>query len=223
MTIGTRLINATIDIEGVDGIDLDLFRDELFEIFHPLEEFYIVRDLQPGKRMKVRVSESFNMEYITPEDGTFTIVFEMLDAFFESIGTTLTPFEWDADKWQWGMGIPYNDGHKYEHTTSTFKIYNFGNIKINPRSMDLLITIKATTSSYIELINKTTGETFRYNGTLTANDTLRLDGIRTTKNSLSAFRDTNKKLITLVPGVNDFEVKGATVERISFDFRFYYL
>ncbi|PFY60299.1 phage tail protein, partial [Bacillus toyonensis] len=48
--------------------------------------------------------------------------------------------------------------------------------------------------------------------------------VRSTKNSLSIVRDTNKKAISLKEGINDFEVTGAKgVFSISFDFRFQYL
>src|SRR5699024_1262774 len=139
--------------------------------------------------------------------------------------TTLNPYEWDVDLWQWGQGIPFGDVDYSYSNRSRFNIYNAGNITVDPRKvyMDLLITIQAVTNNYIEIQNKTTNETYRYDGKLTANDTLRVDGIRSTKNSLAVFRDTNKKLITLVPGDNEIEILGASkIENISFDFKFDY-
>ncbi|PFY57870.1 phage tail protein, partial [Bacillus toyonensis] len=48
--------------------------------------------------------------------------------------------------------------------------------------------------------------------------------VRSTKNSLSIVRDTNKKVISLQTGINEFEIIGATgAFSISFDFRFQYL
>src|SRR5699024_11165410 len=108
---------------------------------------------------------------------------------------------------------------------SRFNIYNAGDITVDPRKVyqELLITIQALADNYIEIKNKTTDETYRYNGKMAANDTLRIDGIRSTKNNLSVFRNTNKRLISLRPGVNEIEILGANkVNNVSFDFRFYY-
>ena len=57
--------------------------------------------------------------------------------------------------------------------------------------------------------NKTTGDVWQYMGTSNLNDEIVLEGIRSTKNGLSIFRDTNKRLITIAPGWNEFEIKGA--------------
>ncbi|GAQ18039.1 glycoside Hydrolase Family 73 [Oceanobacillus picturae] len=220
-TIGPRQITCEFKAIAYDMADFPLMRDEIFKLFRSDEAFYIIDPKNPGKRWLVKVSGTYELDQKFVY-GDFSVQMVCNKGLAESIGTSLSPREWDVNLWQWGMGIPYDD-YEYEHTTSNFTIYNAGTETIDPRFNDLVITIKATTSDYIEIINKTTGETYRYNGSLTSNDTLIIDGIRSTKNSLSVFRDTNKKLLTLLPGPNDIEVKGATVERILFDFRFLYL
>jgi hypothetical protein len=61
-----------------------------------------------------------------------------------------------------------------------------------------------------------------YTGITGVNDTITLDGIRSLINGVSVFRQTNKKVLSIAPGWNDFEITGASEFLISFDFRFYY-
>lgn len=224
--LGTRLnprkIVSVIQIEAVDYTDFDLFRDEIFKIFNPLKEFYIVRDLQPGKRMKVAVSSEFDIDYTTLEDGEFTIEFVIHSVFIESVGTTLDPFTFDSEKWQIGQGLLADDLN-YIHNTTSFRIFNAGDIDINPRNMPLKITYKGVSNGLV-IKNLTTNEAWSYTGASNASDSLVLDGLRSTKNGLSVYRETNKKVITLKPGWNDFILEGTSGSfEISFDFRFYYL
>jgi len=79
-------------------------------------------------------------------------------------------------------------------------------------------------SSNLTITNQTTGDMWQYTGTTQAGDTITLDGVRSLKNGASIFGQTNRKLITLKSGWNDFAITGATgAFEISFDFRFYYL
>ncbi|PGG75176.1 phage tail protein, partial [Bacillus toyonensis] len=111
----------------------------------------------------------------------------------------------------------------YTKTTATFSIDNKGHVEIDPRQMPLRITFKGA-SENLKIKNKTTKEEWSYTGITTDKDTIVIDQVRSTKNSLSIVRDTNKKAISLKEGINDFEVTGAKgVFSISFDFRFQYL
>lgn len=223
--IGTELndrkITAQITVEATDYIDFDLFRDEIFSIFNPLEKFYIIRDIQPNKRHLVSVASEFDIEYIWLDIGEFKMEFVNHSVFPESIGTTLDPFTFDSEKWGIGVGLD-SETLKYVHTTDTFRIYNAGNITLDPRVMPLLITFKGA-SKNLSIKNTTTNDEWKLTGSTVALDIVTLSGIRSLKNSTSIFGNTNKKLITLKPGWNDFKITGATDFSISFDFRFYYL
>lgn len=219
-TIGAREILVLFRVVATDSIDFALRRDEIFNLFRSDEPFYLIERRNPGKRWLVKTESTYSI----PQRfvyGNFDIGFIAHKGVSESIGTSLNPYEWDVDLWQWGQGVPFEDT-KYEYDRSRFSINNTGNVRIDPRYTDLLITVKAIADSFIEIKNKTTGDRYRYDGKLTASDILRLDGVRSTKNSLSVFRNTNKKLISLAPGVNEFEINGAVIESVSFDFRFYY-
>lgn len=216
-----RKIITTISIESLDYIDFDLMRDELFTIFNPLQKFYIIRDLQPAKRMQVSVANSFDIDYLTLEDGEFNIEFVIHSVFMESIGTTLDDRTFDSGLWQVGQGLISEDV-KYVHNTNSFSIYNAGNIEIDPRKLPIEITYKGA-STNLKIKNNSTGDIFQYNGNTTSSDILKLNRVDVTKNSLKVFGDTNHKLIKLAPGWNNFSLEGTTGNyEISFNFRFYY-
>ena len=104
-----------------------------------------------------------------------------------------------------------------------FRIYNAGVVDVNPRESYLKIEFRGV-SDGLTINNLTTGDTYKYLDTTTLADSLVIDGIRSLKNGNSVFARTNKKLITLVPGWNEFEVSGASgFFRLTFDFRFTYL
>lgn len=218
---GPRQINCSFYIKAVDMWDYALFRDAVFKVFDSRQAFYIIDKRNSGKQWLVKCNSDYEIDQQRIY-GFFDIQFISSSPFAESIGTTLSPLDIDSSIWQVGQGLTTED-LGYVHTTPTFRIYNAGVIPIDPRRMPLLITFKGA-STNLKIRNKTTGDEWSYTGTTTANDTIRLDRVRSTKNSLSIFRDTNRKLISIESGWNDFEITGATSPfSISFDFRFYYL
>lgn len=112
----------------------------------------------------------------------------------------------------------------YEYSTNSFSIFNAGDVVIDPRERgDMEITFTGA-STNLTISNLTTGDTWVYTGTTDVDDVIRITGIRATKNSLSIFRDTNRALITLARGWNQFSIIGATgALNIKFNFRFLYL
>lgn len=220
-TLQERKMHSKIMIEPVDIIDFDLTRDELFRVFNPLNKFYIIRDLQPNKRLEVSVDGDFDVDYLSLEDGEFEIDFVIHSTFLESIGNTLNPLTTDSNLWQVGQGL-IGDDMIYVHSTNTFKIFNAGDIEVDPRVFPLVIKFKGPSTNLI-IRNKTTGDVWSYTGQTQATDVIEINQIRSLKNGTSIFKDTNKKLISIAPGWNDFEITGATSPfEISFDFRFYY-
>lgn len=185
-----------------------LFRDQIFSLFASQEPFYVISSRTSERRWKVKVASRYEIE---PKGngnyGVFDIVFKSASPFSESVYTTLE-----------------SNSNEYMYNTNSFSVYNAGDEKVDPRSLHtpLLITFKGV-SDKLKIKNKTTGDEWAYNGNTTADDIIRLDRVRSTKNSLSIVRDTNKKVISLNAGVNEFEITGATgAFSISFDFRFYY-
>ena len=177
---------------------------------------------QPDKRWKVQSTGEFSPDRIG-DNGEFNIGFISFSPFAESIGTTMDPLTTDNKLWQFGQGLT-SDDVSYTHSTSSFSIYNAGDETINPRRIHTPLIIEIVgESTNLAIKNKTTGDEWNYTGTTFGTDSIKLNGVRSTKNGLSIFRDTNKKLITIAPGWNEFEVTGATSFTISFDFRYYYI
>lgn len=214
-----RKVTATFSAGAVNPTEFDLYRDKLFRVFNPLEPFYIIRDMQPGKRMKVVVDSTIDIEYLTPEDGEFILDFAINSVFIESIGTTLSPGDLE--------GMPQVETEEliqYSFNTPDFFVWNNGDIEVDPRWSEVRINFSGP-SDNLTIRNLTTGDEWNYTETTIANDFIFIDGIRAYKNTQdnSIFGKTNRKTIKLAPGRNDFEVIGATGPfSISFDFRFYY-
>lgn len=223
-TLENRKINVHLQIEAVDEQDFDLLRDELYALFNPLKDFWLIRDIQPGKRYRVRVANELTMLYEEGflTDGTLDIEFDMLFPLAESIGTTLDKLEFDVNKWQFGQGLTFED-KAYVHSTNRFKIYNAGDVAIDPRKLPLQIIYRGA-SNGLTIKNITNQTEWRYNGSSAANDTIKLAGVYSYKNDVNIFGDTSHQLITLEKGWNEIELIGNNgTFLVSFDYRFYFL
>jgi hypothetical protein len=220
-TFGGRPMRALFYVQDSDYLSYQLLKDEIFRLFATESEMILIDSRHPGKRWSVIVSNSFGIENLNTRSGKFEVEFLSSSPFAESVGTTLDPLTFDVEKWQTGQGLIL-DETMYTHSTTSFKIYNAADgVTIDPRVVPLLITFKGA-SNNLQIKNTTTGDTWSYTGTSNGSDTIKLDGIRSTKNNLSIFRNTNKKIIKLAPGYNYFQLVGASGNfSINFAFRFY--
>jgi len=220
--LGSRKCEVDFRVKGSNFNIHSLYRSKLFDLFDPTIFYYIVQEEQVGKRWPVIISSEWTPERINPAASKFTVPFETYELpYAESINTSLTPQTFDTPWWQLGMGL-IAENTPYTFNTSSFRVHNPGNVVINPFYCEMEITIQAICSSYIELINETTGDKWRYDGALTSSDTVKL-GFKAKKNNLSIYRSTNREVITLMPGWNNFKVNGASsIQNITFAFRFYY-
>ncbi|MFS0820754.1 phage tail family protein [Bacillus sp. 1P02SD] len=219
--LSPRPLNAEFLVTAKDYADSLLLRDELFSLFSKGNQFYIGEVYQPGKRWFVECTTQWDPERLNTENMTIDIPLIAESGMAESVGTTLDPFTFDTNLWQIGQGL-LADELKYNHSVGVFDIYNAGE-KIDPRYMDLVIEYKGA-STNLTIKNETTGDEWIYTGTSSSSDVIKLNGVRSEKNGLSIFRNTNKRLITLNPGWNGFRLTGTSgTFEISFKFRFYYL
>lgn len=216
-TITARFLYDVLDIQ-----DFYLLRDELNSLFVRKESFYITFKEEPYRRWLVRLAQQFEMTP-SPQMESFEISFITVNIFGESVSTTKSLKEWDVGLWAWDGSINWEDELKYIHNTNEFTIRNLGTAPINPKQNELQIIIKGNFTSRFTLINNTTGETYFYDGTLVNSDTLVIDGVNTLLNGNSVFSRTNKRLITLNSGINNFTIQGGTIQSIEFNFRFLYL
>lgn len=228
LVVGTQYKQRTIPVTFMykvsDIYGYYLLRDELNALFARDEPFYIIFKREHYKRYKVRLAQQLATEP-TPGMKDFDVDFRMDNLFAESVGTSLdlqNRGEWDADIWGFGSGIDYDTRYNYTFNTNSFVVKNIGNQGVDPCKSDLEITLKGNFGSYAQITNHTTGDVYRFNNPLSSTDTLKLVGIRTLKNSLSAFKHTNHKLLSLAPGDNLITVEGGTVNSVVFDFKFLY-
>lgn len=218
----SRDIDCSFYITAVDFPDYVLLRNEVFKLFDSIESFYIIDTREPGKRHLVKTRSSYKLNQIG-RYGFFEVGFVALTGLAESVGTTLSPITMDSDLWQVGQGLLVEDEEiKYIHNTSSFRIYNAGDVEINPREHDLTIRLKGETS-FPSITNLTTGDMWQAWFSTSSSQTVTLTGVKTELGSMSVFSETNMEVIRLAPGWNEFQVSGTNGEfEIQFDFRFLY-
>jgi hypothetical protein len=209
-TFGPRKMQGSFFFDAEDVSEYSVKRNEVFRVFLTRESVYVIDDREPEKRWLVKAS-GFSPNQIT-KYGFFEVEFGAFLPYAESIETTLA---------MPAAQISGSTVVKYKHTTSSFEILNGGDVSIDPKKYPLLITYTGP-STNLKIKNLTTGDEWQHTGTTAGDDIIKLDGIRATKNNLSIFRDTNRKLITLAPGWNTFQLTGTSgTFETSFDFRFY--
>lgn len=218
-----RMITVEFIYESYDIEDFYLLRDELNAIFARDDWFYIIFKNEPYKKYKVRMNGSINL----PPNmfmEQFQVEFLCDDIYALSIyPTSKFKKEWDIDMFAWNNSITWDEEPQYNFNTNHFQVYNLGTTDVDPRQDYLKITLEGMFTSQVVIINNTTGETYTCNTSLSSGDKLVLDGIKSTKNGQSVFRHTNKRLLKLRRGINDFTISGGVVTNISFDFNFLYL
>lgn len=200
---GPRQITCLFRFIADDWIDFGQKRDEIFNLFESKEPFYLIEKRNLFKRWLVKVADSYEIPQRNVF-GNFEINFVAIKGYAESIGTSIQAKTFEHLQ---ELPVTYTD---YQNIYATkFKIYNPGQ-PIDPRNPNhyLKITYKGN-SENLRIENKTTGDVWQYLGTSNLNDEIVIEGIRSTKNGLSIFRDTNKRLITIAPGWNEFEISGA--------------
>ena len=221
-TLDGRSLRASFAIEAHDYLDYQLLRNEAFKLFDAKTEFYIIDNREMGKRWLVRTASAYTPERLGLRLGSFDIDFVSDSPYAESVYTTKDELLIDAGYLQYGQGLITED-LTYKFSSSSFQIFNAGDILIDPRELPLVINFKGASNS-LKITNVTTGDSFQYNGSTNSTDTIILDGVTARKNGLSIFGDTNKKLLTIAEGWNDFTITGASTGfSIDFDYRFYYL
>ena len=250
--IGDRSISVPMIFKARDLHDYAHLRDELFGILDDDEPFYIremrrkdylqyefvdfgqsptwsngvENEYVNGKQYKVRMDSNISPEqWDDKPNGDITIEFVTSGLpFAESIYTTLELHNsgYSATAEKYGLVDNIDDEKvKYRFTESNFTVYNAGNVTVEPESMDINIIIAGCNGNKITIHNKTTGDKLEIN-VLMSGHLVTQRGMVVTVGGVNRFRDTNRRFISLAPGDNVFEISGATFERASIDFKYYY-
>lgn len=216
-----RVISVEMLYQVYDIHDFYLLRDELNALFVKNEAFFIIFKREPYKRWKVRLSSQFTLDP-NPAMQSFTVDFITENPYAESVATTGDLKQWDIDKFGWNNMIDWDEDWQYSFSSNNCNVQNLGNVVIDPRESELEIILKGTFANNVKITNRTTGEIYQYNRSLNTSDTLVITGVRTFKNGVSDFRNTNKKLLSLAVGDNNIVIEGGTVNSVVFNYRFLY-
>lgn len=210
-----------------DTFDFRLQRDELYNIFSSHNHLYVSDNLVPTRVIKLQVDGQFTPERYGYWYSTLEVTGKTTGLPFWRTKYTTQDIEkegFNAIAEQFGLADGLNiDYPKYTFTENKFTVWNGGNVTLDPRNMDLKIRLfRLKTDGNFKLTNHTTGETFEYLASTTGN-TIDLEGIQAFKGMLqNRLRETNRKYISLVPGLNEISYTGGEMINIQFDFPFYF-
>lgn len=222
--LGRELNERSIDIQfllkPVDFQDLYLLRNELYAMLAGESRIYLHEKEIPFKRWRVLI-DSEEMPEKGYDHAFYAMKLVAPHGYSESIGKTTDLLRFDVDKWQFGQGLTFED-KKYSHSARTFRTYNAGNLKVDPRKMPLKITFRGA-SMNLRIFNHTTDEEFRLTGNTSTTDKLEINGVEVKLNGKSILSRTNRKLLTVESGYNEWELIGTIgTFTIEVDHRFYY-
>ncbi|WP_241159262.1 phage tail domain-containing protein [Staphylococcus saprophyticus] len=206
--------------------DHRLQRDEIYNLFDEYPFLYVSDDTVPSRVLKITVDGSF-----TPERyGYWYSTFEV-DARITGLPFWRTKYDtqeiqtsgYSAIVEKYGMADGINvENANYDFTDNTFTVWNGGNVRIDPRNMDLRITVFSPVSSNnFTVENITTGEKFIVLRDLNQ-QTVALENAKFLLNGLNRLRECNRKFISLAPGKNEIKISNGTFKKIQFKFNFHY-
>ncbi|OEK13224.1 phage tail protein [Staphylococcus saprophyticus] len=206
--------------------DHRLQRDEIYNLFDEYPFLYVSDDTVPSRVLKITVDGSF-----TPERyGYWYSTFEV-DARITGLPFWCTKYDtqeiqtsgYSAIVEKYGMADGINvENANYDFTDNTFTVWNGGNVRIDPRNMDLRITVFSPVSSNnFTVENITTGEKFIVLRDLNQ-QTVALENAKFLLNGLNRLRECNRKFISLAPGKNEIKISNGTFKKIQFKFNFHY-
>lgn len=207
--------------------DYLLMRDEINALFDSYEYFYIINDDLPTRRLKVTFNDSFTPERIKQTNmATLEVKATILGhPFFQTTYTTqqIEDFGFEALENKFGLADSIHiDYPNYAFNQNSFSLWNGGNVWIDYRNMDLLITVEnLKTSGNFQIQNLTTQDTFIYKEKIDG-QSLTLNGPLIFVGPNNMLRNTNREFIRLGPGLNQFKIIGGTFDKIKFDFRYHF-
>lgn len=129
------------------------------------------------------------------------------------------------------------DELKYIFTTNSFKVNNLSDTIIDPerRGHPFKLTLDGSSSGKLKITNKTTGDSISRTGTVNTskdgdktednssfNGQFVVDGVRPTLNGNSDQMQCDDGVLTLQPGVNEFQIDNFS-GKVTFDFPFWWL
>ncbi|MDW4129944.1 phage tail family protein [Staphylococcus saprophyticus] len=209
-----------------DTYDHRLQRDEIYNLFDEYPFLYVSDDTVPSRVLKITVDGSFTPERYGYWYSTFEVDARITGLPFWRTKYTTQEIEsngYSAIVEKYGMADGINvDYLNYKFNYDEFTIWNGGNVTVDPRNMYLkLILTNVTTTGNLTIENVTTGEKFIYKEALSKKN-LTIDGTKVLIGTTNKLRETNRKFISLVKGINKIKITNGTFDSVTVDSPFYF-
>ena len=209
-----------------DTFDFRLQRDELYNIFSSHNHLYVSDNLVPTRIIKLQVDGQFIPERYGYWYSTLEVTGKSVGLPFWRTKYTTQEIEasgYTAIEEKYGLADGINvDYPNYTFDTKTIYVWNGGNVTIDPRNMPLSIKVNNINSNgNFTIVNDTTGEQFIYKTPIGAT-VLNLKGTKVLISTYNYLRDTNRKFISLKPGLNKLRFLNGEFDNIRIDFPFFY-
>lgn len=212
----TRELKMEIFFEGIDEGDAELAYDALQRFLISRDPYWICFANWPQRMYYVKAKLAAPT-FAGDRHWTCEITFTDLIGLSRSVGTTQDPVM--------GFGNNYNAAPQYTFNSNSFTVVNHSDVMIDPerRGHPFKLTLQGSSSGNMKITNKTTGDVFTRNltytkdGTTAFNGTYVIDGVRPTLNGESDDYYTNKGVITLQIGKNDFQIDNFS-GTVTFDY-----
>lgn len=175
-------------------------RDFVFNVFGRGKPFYITDSREPTKRWLVILESGFEMEQ-TDHYGFFEVPLLALKGVSETSNIITRNYR-----------------------TSKFNLYNPGDVEVKMVNQEETEINFYGISSRLAILNHTNGEVWTFDGDTQSNSTITLRGVRSYRNGIPIFRDTNKQVLQLEVGNNEIEIIGASGDfEVEVKTRWYFL
>lgn len=207
--------------------DQKLLKSELYAMLDSQPYFYVSDDRLPTRVLKLAVDEPYLPDRINGSNiSTLEFKCQIIGLPFWRTKYTTQELEisgYTALKEKYGLADGINvDYPNYTFTSKNIEIWNGGNVTIDSRNMPLLIKVNNIYSdANFTIINDTTGERFIFKEKMTST-TLTLEGTKVKLGTYNRLRDTNRKFISLKPGLNKISFLNGEFDNVKFDFPFFY-
>ena len=226
-TLAKRTFNERFVLFTRNWEEYQLAKHEIYKLFGQRKLIRVRTDINSAKVYFGYVN-AFDISPIQSgaNYANLTIPFDLPKPYRYSLYRSDSPYTFKQAGWQFGMNIPSRDVLNYHFMTSSFRVYNASDIKVDPyfQNHDLKMIIKFNGSS-LKVHNKTTDTTWTYNESSDGSHTIIWDG-----QLLSTYLDGNQVngktdfgYLSLDPEWNDIECTGANSVDIRFSFPFIYL
>lgn len=216
----TRELKMGIYFEGLDESDAELAYDALQRFLISRDPYWICFATWPQRMYYVKAKLAAPA-FSGDRHWTCDVAFTDLIGLSRSVGTTQDPVI--------GFGNNLNAEPQYTFTSNVFSIINHSDVMIDPerRGHPFKLTLQGQSSGNMKITNKTTGDVFTRKGIKNESDgmvrgsefsgTYVIDGVRPTLNGNSDDLYTDRGVIRLQIGKNDFQIDNFN-GTITFDY-----